>query len=66
MSANEVVSEVAIEVFNLSGKSVYKENWNDAGFNPEKNIDLSALEAGVYLVQTISDNKKSVNKIIKN
>ena len=66
MSANEIISEVAIEVFNLSGKSVYKENWNDAGFNPEKNIDLSALEAGVYLVQTISDNKKSVNKIIKN
>ena len=66
MSANEIVSEIAIEVFNLSGKSVYKENWNDAGFNPEKNIDLSALEAGVYLVQTISDNKKSVNKIIKN
>ena len=66
ITANEVDSEVAIEVFNLSGKSVYKENWNDAGFNPEKNIDLSALEAGVYLVQTISDNKKSVNKIIKN
>jgi hypothetical protein len=66
MTANEAVSDVAIEVFNLSGKSVYKECWNDAGFNPEKNIDLSALEAGVYLVQTISDNKKSVNKIIKN
>ncbi len=66
MSASEFVSEVAIEVFNLSGKSVYKENWGNAGFNPEKNIDLSALEAGVYLVQTISDNKKSVNKIIKN
>jgi hypothetical protein len=66
MTANEIVSDVAIEVFNLSGKSVYKEHWNNVGFNPEKNIDLTSLEAGVYLVQTISENKKSINKIIKN
>jgi broad specificity polyphosphatase/5'/3'-nucleotidase SurE len=60
-------AQVTIEVISLTGKTVYRENWNDAGFNPEKRIDVSSLESGIYLVQTTDENaKKFTNKIIKN
>ncbi len=60
-------AQVTIEVISLTGKTVYRENWIDAGFNPEKRIDVSSLESGIYLVQTTDENaNRFSNKIIKN
>lgn len=60
-------AQVTIEVISLTGKTVYRENWTDAGFNPEKTIDVSSLESGIYLVQTTDENaNRFTNKIIKN
>lgn len=60
-------AQVTIEVISLTGKTVYRENWNDAGFNPEKKINVSSLESGIYLVQTTDENaNRFTNKIIKN
>ena len=65
--ATDADTQVTIEVISLTGKTVFRENWNDAGFNPEKRIDLSSIESGIYLVQTTDENaKKFTNKIIKN
>ena len=64
---NAASSQVEIAVFNLTGKTVYRELWSDISYDTKKQIDLTALESGIYLVQTTDENSnRFTQKIIKN
>lgn len=61
------ISSVEIIVTDMMGKTAYNEMWNDTKFNPKKQIDLSNIEPGMYLINVIDNHSNiSTQKIIKN
>ena len=61
------ISSVEIIVTDIMGKTAYNEMWSDTEFNPKKQIDLSNVEPGIYLVNVIDNHSNiSTQKIIKN
>ncbi len=56
-----------IMVTDLTGKTVYKENWTDTRFNPKKQVDINNVEPGIYLVSMTLGNstQRITKKIIK-
>lgn len=56
-------SNVSVEIFNLIGKRVY-----NAVFKPQTEdiaADVSALQAGVYMIKVVSGNNTTNSKIVK-
>lgn len=53
----DINTELSGKIYNLSGKSVMNVD--------KKNIDISPLNAGVYLLDIVSDDKRFVSKIVK-
>jgi hypothetical protein len=67
LSNSRTFTPVLIEIFNVTGKLVHKVLWNTSDFGTEKQIDLTSLKSGIYLVQaTVNNSKKIANRIIKN
>ncbi|XGA85324.1 T9SS type A sorting domain-containing protein [Polaribacter sejongensis] len=58
MQASSITNNVVVKIFNVYGKEVFKKT------NTPKQIDVSSLSNGVYLVQMISGDKKINKKII--
>ena len=59
--------DMQITITNLSGKKVYSETWSQPGLNSVKEIDLSGLQKGIYLVAIRHGNlEQLVQKIVKN
>lgn len=59
LSASTILNEVSI--YNVSGQKVYAEDVNAT----KKSIDLSALTAGLYILNVSSEGKNANFKIIK-
>ena len=57
-AASSITNNVVVKIFNVYGKEVFKKT------NTPKQIDVSSLSNGVYLVQMISGDKKINKKII--
>lgn len=65
--SSQTSSQVEVSVFNLTGKTVYRETWSDTAWDSKKQIDLSTLDSGIYLVQGVDENSNQfTKKIIKN
>ena len=60
---NNFVGKLNLEVSDINGRSIYKEN--NCDFNLEKSIDISSFQAGIYLVKVSGDDLNYVQKIIK-
>ena len=56
-----------IMVTDLTGKTVYQENWSDTHYSSKKQVALNNIEPGIYLVNMIMGNnsKRITKKIIK-
>jgi len=55
-------TNLSVEIFNILGKSVLKQKL----LNNSKNINISQLNKGMYLVKLISDTCSATKKFIKN
>lgn len=65
--SSQTSSQVEVSVFNLTGKTVFSETWSDTAWDSKKQIDLSTLNSGIYLVQGVDENANQfTKKIIKN
>ncbi|MEH6406940.1 MAG: T9SS type A sorting domain-containing protein [Leeuwenhoekiella sp.] len=62
ISSNIPINDALIEVFDLSGKSVYK-NKSDL-IEKGQNVSLTTLSSGLYIVRISADTKLVVKKII--
>jgi hypothetical protein len=61
------VESMEIMVTDLMGKTVYQENWADTHYNSKKQVDLTSIKSGIYLVNMMTNNslKRITKKIIK-
>lgn len=64
IQVNQFTGKVAIQVIDLNGRVVYQEN--ELNFNTTKNINLTHLQAGLYIVKVNADELSFSQKIIKN
>ncbi len=55
------IEEMKIQIFTLQGKNVYEQSLSTL-----KNIDVSFLSSGMYLLKVTSNRKQQVSKFIKN
>lgn len=62
ISTNKSVDSLNIEIFNILGTSVIKQKLN----NNLKEINISTLKSGIYLVKFQSENGSVTKKLIKN
>jgi hypothetical protein len=49
------LAAVDIRVTDLTGKTVFRETWSDSHFNSKKQVDLSDIKPGIYLVCMATD-----------
>lgn len=56
-------SDVKVEVFDLRGRSIYKNRYKDTGDFNEK-INLNNVQSGMYILSVNDDKRKSTKKII--
>lgn len=56
-------SDVNVEVFDLRGRSIYKNSYKDVGDFNEK-INLNNVQSGMYILSVNDDKRKSTKKII--
>ncbi|VXB43010.1 Propanediol utilization protein [Flavobacterium sp. 9AF] len=56
-------NDIAIDVFDISGRQVFKKSFSNTG-NFNQNINLSNVEAGVYIVGITDGSAKTVKRII--
>lgn len=62
---NVFKGEVAVQLFDVQGKSVFKSSIQNATSGSELTIDLSGLQNGTYIIDLNDGNKHFVNKLIK-
>jgi hypothetical protein len=62
---NENSSDATIRIFDASGKTVIKRNYNTAGITNEITIDEPELQAGIYFVQVTTSSYKNILKWVK-
>ncbi len=58
------MASVDIRVTDLAGKTVFSETWSDSHFNSKKQIDLSDIKSGIYLVCMATDASQIITKKI--
>ena len=56
--------KVAIHIFDSRGRNVFSESFNSKDITFNKELDLSTLSSGLYLMTVESDGKKETKKII--
>ncbi|HQV35881.1 MAG TPA: M36 family metallopeptidase, partial [Flavobacterium sp.] len=64
IQVNQFSGKVAIQIVDLNGRIVYQEN--EVNFNNAKNINLTHLQSGMYIVKVNADELNFSQKIIKN
>jgi hypothetical protein len=64
IQVNQFSGKVAIQIVDLNGRIVYQEN--EVNFNNTKNINLTHLQSGMYIVKVNADELNFSQKIIKN
>ena len=57
-------SETRVAVFDLLGRKVYGKKFRDSSLHFNKNIDLSRISRGVYLLQVKNGSRVSASKIV--
>ena len=58
-------TESKIEIYNLSGSLVQSEKFNITSGDTKKQIDISNLTSGVYLLKVIANNEYKTIKVVK-
>ena len=51
-----------VTIYDITGKEVY----NTSGVNVNQTINVSSLEAGMYIIEVLSENKRSQKRLIIN
>jgi extracellular elastinolytic metalloproteinase len=64
IQVNQFSGKVAIQIVDLNGRIVYQEN--EVNFNNAKNINITHLQSGMYIVKVNADELNFSQKIIKN
>jgi PKD repeat protein len=55
---------ISVEVLDISGKTLLREEWQDAALGNDYQLDLSSVAEGVYLVRLKSDNEIATKRIV--
>jgi len=63
--SNQNVEDLKIEIFDLSGKVVFSANQDKVLKGEQKQIDVSNLQKGMYLIRAYSDNRVNNVKFVK-
>jgi hypothetical protein len=63
-SNTKEISSVDILVTDLMGKTVFQEMWSDPQFNSKKQINLTNIRPGIYLVNMVTDASQIITKKI--
>jgi len=58
------VSTVDIKVTDLTGKTVFSEIWSNTQYSPKKQVNLSDIKPGIYLVCMAADHTQTITKKI--
>ena len=61
---NNFVGKMNLEVVDINGRLII--NDKNIDFNNEKNIDLSTVQSGVYILKISGENINYSQKLIKN
>lgn len=61
----EELAEVRFAVTDLRGRVIYRELQPAAGLQIQREVDLNALSAGVYLLQVESGGQRSFTRVVK-
>ena len=64
--SKNINKEVVMKIIDMSGKQVYIEKFHQILANEVYEIDLSALNYGVYYLQISNSKLTKIEKIIKN
>lgn len=60
---NTATDKVELNIFDMSGRTIFKRNYSSQGdFN--ENVQLNAIQAGVYLISIFDGERTQVQKII--
>ena len=63
---NEVTGKVVVAIFNMKGARMQMRELDKASWSLEVSVDVSALPAGIYLIEAMSGpNLRTVEKFIK-
>lgn len=63
-SGADNVSAIDIMVTDLAGKTVFREIWNNPGYSSKKQINLTNIQPGIYLVNMATDAAQMITKKI--
>jgi len=61
---NQITQEANVEIYDLNGRLVKQEKLNN--LSQAQNLNINDLNSGIYLVQVIQNNSKTVKKLIVN
>lgn len=62
---SDIEKPTVIHILDINGKKVYMENITSSLGMNSKNIDVSILEDGMYIIQMIQENKVLTKKFVK-
>ncbi|QGY44357.1 T9SS type A sorting domain-containing protein [Maribellus comscasis] len=63
-SSIDDISALDISVTDLTGKTVFREIWNDPQYSSKKQVNLNSIEPGIYLVNMVTDASQVITKKI--
>jgi hypothetical protein len=63
-TGTENVSTIDINVTDLTGKSIFRDVWMNPQYDSKKQINLNNLQAGIYLVNMVTDASQIITKKI--
>jgi hypothetical protein len=55
---------VKIEIFSMNGEMIYSKDYGNINGSFDKQIDLSSVAKGIYILRLISDNGTTNEKIL--
>ncbi|MEI8117464.1 MAG: T9SS type A sorting domain-containing protein, partial [Flavobacteriia bacterium] len=64
--SGSVYNDASIELYDLSGRKLMQEKMNATQFFAESFLDLSAMNAGTYLVRIITNQRVYTKELVKN
>jgi PKD repeat protein len=60
----KTAKQVNVEVVDISGKTLLREDWQNAALGNDYQLDLSAVAEGVYLIRLTSDNEIATKRLV--